>query len=40
MCNCLTQEIYNLEYNQKRQGTITSELLDVVTGYAVAKKRK
>lgn len=30
----------NLEYNQKRQGTITSELLDVVTGYAVAKKRK
>lgn len=30
----------NLEYNQKRQGTITSELLDVVTGYAVVKKRK
>lgn len=30
----------SLEYNQKRQGTITSELLDVVTGYAVSKKKK
>jgi F-type H+-transporting ATPase subunit gamma len=30
----------NLEYNQKRQGTITSELLDVVVGYQVSKKRK
>lgn len=30
----------NLEYNQKRQSTITNELLDVVTGYSVAKKKK
>lgn len=30
----------NLEYNQKRQGTITSELLDVVSGYLVSKKKK
>ncbi len=29
----------NLEYNQKRQSTITSELLDVVVGYQVSKKR-
>ncbi|HSQ97261.1 MAG TPA: FoF1 ATP synthase subunit gamma [Rickettsiales bacterium] len=29
-----------LEYNQKRQSTITAELLDVVTGYQVSKKRK
>lgn len=29
----------NLEYNQKRQSTITSELLDVVVGYQVAKKK-
>ena len=27
------------EYNQKRQTTITSELLDVITGFKVAKKR-
>ncbi len=30
----------NLEYNQKRQSTITNELLDVVTGYSVSKKKK
>lgn len=30
----------SLEYNQKRQGAITSELIDVVTGYSVAKKKK
>lgn len=30
----------NLEYNQKRQTTITNELLDVVAGYQVSKKRK
>lgn len=30
----------NLEYNQKRQSTITNELLDVVTGYSVAKRKK
>ena len=28
------------EYNQKRQTTITSELLDVITGFKVAKKKK
>ena len=27
------------EYNQKRQTTITSELLDVITGFKVAKKK-
>lgn len=30
----------NLEYNQKRQSTITNELLDVVTGYSVSKRKK
>ena len=30
----------SLEYNQKRQSTITSELLDVITGYSVSKKKK
>lgn len=30
----------NLEYNQKRQTTITSELLDVITGYSVSKRKK
>ncbi|MDD2839696.1 MAG: F0F1 ATP synthase subunit gamma [Rickettsiales bacterium] len=30
----------NLEYNQRRQNTITAELLDVITGYQVSKKRK
>jgi len=30
----------NLEYNQKRQSTITNELLDVVAGYQVSKKKK
>lgn len=29
----------SMEYNQKRQGTITSELIDVVTGYSVTKKK-
>ena len=29
-----------LEYNQKRQTTITSELIDVITGYTVNKKNK
>jgi len=29
-----------LEYNQKRQTTITSELLDVITGYKVSNKKK
>ncbi len=30
----------NLEYNQKRQTTITSELLDVVSGFTVSKRKK
>ena len=30
----------NLEYNQKRQSTITNELLDVITGYSVSKRKK
>jgi len=33
-------KVKNLEYNQKRQGSITSELLDVITGYSVLKKRE
>lgn len=30
----------NLEYNQKRQNTITSELIDIISGYTVAKRKK